>query len=93
MKHIYSTAKLSDIDYSSLTQGVNTDFLDAWTDDLHWFSITRFKSALNRTEFEACGTASFIWEVPKIIEARSPTKFSGFMVTIILYKFLYIWQV
>jgi hypothetical protein len=71
MKHIYSTAKLSDIDYSPLTQRVNTDFLDAWTDDLDWFSITRVKSDLNRTGFEACSTASFIWRVPKIIEARS----------------------
>jgi hypothetical protein len=71
MKHINRIAKLSDIDYSSLTQRVDTDFLHAWADYVHWFPIAWFKSALNRTELEACGTASFIWEVPKIIETRS----------------------
>jgi hypothetical protein len=71
MKHIYRIAKLSDIDYSPLTQHVDTDLLHAWADYLHWFPIAWFKSVLNSTELKACGTSSFIWEVPKIIEARS----------------------
>jgi hypothetical protein len=71
MKHINRIAKLSDIDYSPLAQNVDTDFVHAWADYLHWFPIAWFESVLNRTELEACGTASFIGEVPKIIEARS----------------------
>ena len=71
MKHINRIAKLGDIDYSPLAQNVDTDFLHAWADYLHRFPIARFESVLNRTELEACGTASFIGKVPKIIEARS----------------------
>jgi hypothetical protein len=71
MKHINRIAKLSDIDYSPLAQNVDTDFFHAWADYLHWLPIAWFKSVLNRTEFEACSTASFIGKVPKIIEARS----------------------
>jgi hypothetical protein len=71
MKHVNRIAKLSNIDYSPLAQNVETDFVHAWADSLHWFPIAWFESVLNRTELEACGTASFIREVPKIIEARS----------------------
>jgi len=71
MKHINRIAKLSDIDYSSLTQSADKDFVHAWPDYLHWFPIVWFESALNRSEFEACSTASFIGEIPKIIETRS----------------------
>jgi hypothetical protein len=70
MKHIDHVAKLSNIDDSPLAQNVDTDFLHAWTNYLDWFPIAWFKSILNRSELETCGTASFIWEVPKIIEAR-----------------------
>jgi hypothetical protein len=71
MKHINRFAKLSDIDYSPLAQDLDTDFLHAWADHLHWSPIAWFESVLDRTEFEACGTASLIGKVPKIIEARS----------------------
>jgi ferredoxin-NADP reductase len=71
MKHINRIAKLSDIDYSPLAQNVDTDFVHAWADYLHGFPIAWLESVLNRTELEACGTASFIGEVPKIIEALS----------------------
>ncbi|OHE23852.1 MAG: hypothetical protein A2Z43_03620 [Syntrophobacterales bacterium RBG_19FT_COMBO_59_10] len=71
MKHINRIAKLSNIDYSPLAQNADTDFVHAWADYLHWFPIAWFESALNCTEIEACSTASFIGEVPKIIKARS----------------------
>jgi len=71
MKRINCIAKLSDIDYSPFAQNMDTDFVHAWADYLHWFPIAWFESALNRTELEACGTTSFIGEVPKIIKARS----------------------
>jgi len=71
MKHINRSAKFSDINYSLLPQNVDTNFVHAWADYLHWFPITWFESTLNRTELEACGTASFIGEIPKIIKARS----------------------
>jgi hypothetical protein len=71
MKHINRIAKPSDIDYSPLAQNVDTDFLHAWADYIHLSPIGWFESALNRTELEACGTASFFGEVPKIVEARS----------------------
>ena len=69
MKHINRIAKLSNIDYSPLAQNVDTDFVHAWADYLHWLPITWLESTLNRTELEACSTASFIGEVPKIIKA------------------------
>ncbi|OIP51201.1 MAG: hypothetical protein COZ12_01105 [Deltaproteobacteria bacterium CG_4_10_14_3_um_filter_60_8] len=40
---------------------VNTDLLHARADSLHWLPIAWFNSALQRTELEASGTASFIW--------------------------------
>jgi hypothetical protein len=46
---------------------VDTDFVHAWTDYLHRFPIAWFESTLNRSELEACGTAGFLGEVPKII--------------------------
>jgi hypothetical protein len=69
MKHTNRIAKLSDINYSPLAQNVDTDFVHAWADSLHWLPIVWFEFALNRTELETCGTASFIGEVPKIIKA------------------------
>jgi hypothetical protein len=50
---------------------MDTDFLHTWADYLYWFPIAWFESVLDRPELEACGTASFIGEVSKIIEARS----------------------
>jgi hypothetical protein len=92
MKHINRIAKLSEIDYSPLAQNVDTDFAHAWANDLHWFPIAWFESALDRTEFETRGTSSFIGEIRRS-SRLDPTKFSGFIVNIILYKYLYIWQV
>ena len=71
MKHINDIAELGDIDDSPLAQNVDTDFLHPRADHLHWFPITWFEPVLNRAEFKACRTASFIWEIPKIIETRS----------------------
>jgi hypothetical protein len=71
MKHINRIVKLSDKDYSSLSQDVDTDFFHAWANYLHWFPIAWFGPVLNRTELEVCGAASLIGEIPKIIEARS----------------------
>jgi hypothetical protein len=71
VKHINRIAKLSDIDYSPLTQRTDTDFVHAWTDYLQWFPIAWFESTLNRPELKACGTTSFIRKIPKIIKARS----------------------
>ena len=70
MKHINRVAKLGDIDYSPLAQNVNTDLLNPRADCRHGFPINWFESVLNRTEFEACGTAGLIGKIPKIIEAR-----------------------
>jgi hypothetical protein len=50
---------------------VDPDFVHAWTDYPHWFPIAWFESTLNRSELETCSTASFIGEIPKIIEART----------------------
>jgi hypothetical protein len=50
---------------------VDADFLHARADYLHWLAITWFEPVLNRAKLEACGTASLIREVPKIIETRS----------------------
>ena len=91
MKHINRIAKLNEIDYLPLAQNVDTNFVHAWADCLYWLPIAWFESTLNRSELEACGTASFIGEVPKIVEARSH-EIERFMVTTILYKFLYILQ-
>jgi hypothetical protein len=71
VKHINHIAKLSDIDYSPLAQDMDTDFVDAMAGCPHWFLIAWFESILNCTEFEACGTAGLVGEVPKIIETRS----------------------
>jgi hypothetical protein len=71
MKYINRILKSSNIDNSSLAQNVDTDFVHAWTDCAYWSPITWFEAILNCPKLEACGTASFIGEVPKIIEARS----------------------
>jgi hypothetical protein len=69
MKHVNRIAKPSNIDYSPLAQNVQTDFVHACPDSLHRSPIAWFETVLNCTELEACGTASLIGEVPKIIAA------------------------
>ena len=71
MKYINCIAKLSNIDHPPLAQNMDTNFVHAWADYLHGFPIAWFESTLKRSEFKACGTASFIGEVPKIVETRS----------------------
>ena len=67
MEHMDRIPKLSDINYSPLTEGVDSDFIHARADYVHGFPVARFKSVLNRTKIEPCGTASFIREVPEIV--------------------------
>ena len=69
MKHINRIVKFSNIDDSPLTQYMNSDFFYTRANNRHRLPVAWFKSERNRTECETCGTASFIWEVPKIIEA------------------------
>ena len=44
MKHINRIVKLSDIDYSPLTQNADADFVHACSDYLHRFPIAWFES-------------------------------------------------
>jgi hypothetical protein len=71
MKHINRIAKLSDIDYSPLSQNVDADFVHAWANYLHWFPITWFESVLNCTELEARCPAGFIREISQIVQTGS----------------------
>lgn len=71
MKHIDSFAKHGHINHSPFTQHVYTDFLCTWADNLHRFPIAGFESRLNRLKLEAGGTASFVGEIPKVVQTRS----------------------
>ncbi len=71
MKHINCITKLCDIDYSLLTQYMDTNFFYTGTNNLHWLPIAWLKSALNRIELETCSPARFIREIPKVVQAGS----------------------
>ena len=69
MKHVDCIVKLRDIDYTPLTQYMNTNFFCAIPDGRYWLPIARIQSILNRTEFKSCGPAGFIREIPEIVQA------------------------
>jgi hypothetical protein len=71
MKYINGISKFGDIDYPPLPEDMNAYFCHTWAYRLHGFPIAWFEPVLYRPEFKACTAARFIWEVPKIIEARS----------------------
>jgi hypothetical protein len=69
MKDINGTVKLGDLDYTSLAQDADADFFNTRADSPHRLPVPRFESVLDSPEFEAGGTAGFLREVSKIIEA------------------------